>query len=820
MSIEVHGSGRRWWGTAAIWMGCAVLFFSGCAGSGGDPEPGSPGGPCYPNGTCDMGLACTAGVCLCDGDDPCDGVDCGEHGDCAALRGSPVCVCDEGHHPEELICVADPGSVCEGQDCSGHGTCAVAGEQAVCVCDSGYYSQALSCLMEPQPPCESVACSDHGFCATDLDGAALCVCDSGYHAEALECVGDPPPACEGVDCSGHGLCVADLDGAAFCLCDEGFDDDGLSCVPVPDSPCEGIECSGHGFCVANMEGAAFCFCDEGYYDDGLTCVPVPESPCDGVDCSGHGFCAVDPADNPFCVCDVGFEEDGLECTLVDDCSIMLEDDFDDGMVAPWTVVDGDVSVVEGRLRVVRVPLKWGVARQDLPQVVDGFFEAEARMQLLTDQSLVSLCLEDTASDPWQRYCMTLNTKTENGSQRGAHLLVNTIHDNSANDPDKELIEDNFDPGTQTEHTLRMTRSPDGQLDLFVDGVSVGSAIDNRIQRFDRIGLYGMQDTNAGHGGFFDDVRLVTCAAPECDLIQVEQLDELPLNLWTVATEPREGFAYLVGGYEVNNGPNTQCLANIWRYELATDSITDLGPILPYARYAQGRNEMAWADNGKLYISPGLGPTVNNGWGSHRCIIEFDPTGPTATEKACFASNRWNLGVVNGHDGYMYFLGGWNGGSLNDVWRYDPDTDQLTHTGATTPMPGNSIGYAIATTASGLSYIFTNQYAGRRLYSFDPSDLSFADLAGVDFTSAAAWISNDGLVHTLTGADPDNHRQLVTYDPAAGQLDIEDLGQSVFGERRNPAQCPDTAAGHLYAFGGSVLDSSQPIAEVERTSCLP
>jgi hypothetical protein len=510
------------------------------------PAMGGEGDPCYPNGTCDEGLECDeADICVAAEPSPCAGVDCSGHGVCAVSGEEPVCACDEGYHAVALDCVADdPGDPCLEVTCSGHGVCAVAAGEALCLCDEGYHAADLGCLADDPGPCLDVTCSDHGVCAV-AGGAALCVCDEGFHPDELACVGnDPDDPCAGIDCAGHGACddsggapACDCDegfhavslaciadevdpclevtcsghgvcavagGAALCVCDEGFHAAALECAADAPDPCLDVVCSGHGICAA-AAGEPLCICDEGFHAEALECVADPPDPCLDVDCSGHGFCAV-AASEPLCVCDDGYHDEALECLEDDSCTNVFADDFEDGVLAPWTAVAGEVSVTGGRLRVVRTGSRWGEAEVALGATLDGAWEVEVEMELLTAQSVVSLCVQAPGAAV-HYYCLTLNTKTENGSTRGAHLFVDTMVDNVGVPPASELIEYAFDPGVGVPHLLRLTRSAAGLFELFVDGTSRGTATNAALTTFDRLHVYGMQDTSGGHGGFLDDVMI-------------------------------------------------------------------------------------------------------------------------------------------------------------------------------------------------------------------------------------------------------------------------------------------------------------------------
>ncbi|MBN2497043.1 MAG: hypothetical protein JXR96_20795, partial [Deltaproteobacteria bacterium] len=583
--------------------------------------------------------------------------------------------------------------------------------------------------------------------------------------------------CNGAESCESGVCQP---GSAPCS------DDGLDCTQT----CDGF----NHLCNVLMPG--HCLIDGACYGDGE---PDPGDPCQECDPSQSTSDWTRDTSNPGCW----------------ECSLLVSDDFEDGTVAPWVIETGNVSVTGGRLLAVRTATNHGTCHLDTS--VSGGLELEVDIQLYTSNSTGTLCLRTGLSG---MYCLILNTMTENGAQKGAHFMK-TYSPNATVPPETRLIETFFDPGTSVSHHLKVIRSSSGDWELFVDGASVGTANDTEYTSFDRLWINGFQDSNGGHGAYFDNVVLSDCegGGPACDITQVSQLNDLPQNLNSTASVPRDGRIYLVGGYETNSGASTQCLANVWGYDMASDTTTDLGEILPYAKCPQGAVEMTWADNGKLYMGPALGPTINSGWGSHRCVIEFDPAGPSAVERACFPSTRWNIAVVNGNDGYLYFLGGWNGGSITDIYRYDPVNDTLTDTGVNIPVAGNSIIGGVAECGDGTSYFWTNMYANDDLYLFDAADLSMTNMAHVGLNARNSWLGQDGKVYALV-SDSLFFDTLVFFDPSLGSLETEDLGQNVFAGRQSACFSADTQAGHLYAFGGEAEGGGQPLDTVERTDCLP
>jgi len=170
---------------------------------------------------------------------------------------------------------------------------------------------------------------------------------------------------------------------------------------------------------------------------------------------------------------------------------------------PWSRHKGIARLEDGRLRLEREGGEAGSVFLAPQRPLGGRLELGATMSLLTDQSLITACLHERR---WgRRVCLTLNTKTENGSQRGAHLLCNASKDNIGVPPESELAEYRFDPGVKRQHRLEVERLADGSWVMWVDGVQRGTSAACRLDIVDEITLSGFQDSDPGHGGYFDDV---------------------------------------------------------------------------------------------------------------------------------------------------------------------------------------------------------------------------------------------------------------------------------------------------------------------------
>ncbi len=219
----------------------------------------------------------------------CELSSCGSWGECVIVEGSPVCLCDEGWHPESLTCVKDEDS-CAGVTCSGQGICASGSDGAVCLCNSGYHREGPVDCVKDEDPCEGVDCSGHGDCAVRDEVWPECYCEEGWHASGLTCVEDLDP-CEGVDCSGHGECGLTADRWIACACDEGHYAAGLACVTAEEL-CSLMDCGEGGECVHDGP-APRCECPVGYYNPWPTACAVGSSAFGRI-CNEDGWCWENP----------------------------------------------------------------------------------------------------------------------------------------------------------------------------------------------------------------------------------------------------------------------------------------------------------------------------------------------------------------------------------------------------------------------------------------------------------------------------------------------------------------------------------------------
>jgi formylglycine-generating enzyme required for sulfatase activity len=310
------------------------------------------------------------------------------------------------------------------------------------------------------------------------------------------------------------------------------------------------------------------------------------------------------------------------------------------------------------------------------------------------------------------------------------------------------------------------------------------------------------------------------APTSCTPYSSTTIKSLPIAVgYSATTKPINGKIYIFGGQGNNSAP---CYDNVWSYDIAADTMTDLGSVLPYKMCYLHQYDTAIGNNGKVYISPSLGSTFNGGWGSHKCLVEFDPAANTAVERACFASNRWMLRLVRANDGLIYIFGGWNGGMVNEIWTYDAAQNQLTKLSTVFPSALNNYTEEALLGPDGRIYL----YHRTDLAVFDPTTKAITVVGKHGLPSgfvAKAWVGNDGKIHGLaddaaTGA---TMGVAFTTDPSTLLTTHKVLASPALPNWFS-AWSVDEASGYLYAFGGSTtgLGAGPMTGASLRLGCLP
>ena len=215
-------------------------------------------------------------------------------------------------------------------------------------------------------------------------------------------------------------------------------------------------------------------------------------------------------------CDDGGTEAGDGCSgtcTPEVITCAIDEDFskDAGVLGLQTL--GDITVDNGRLRVVRVNNQWGHTDTSIT-TLSGAFELNVTVSLYSNASVTSAAIKQWNENKTETdgYHVVIGNENQNASPSGLFFYFNSDHGNS---PGSEtpatniLISHPFNAVQGVEYSVKLTRSAAGEFGLYLDGTPVGTATDTRVTSFDHFHLHGGNDGSNGHGGIYDDVRLCT-----------------------------------------------------------------------------------------------------------------------------------------------------------------------------------------------------------------------------------------------------------------------------------------------------------------------
>jgi hypothetical protein len=258
----------------------------------------------------------------------------------------------------------------------------------------------------------------------------------------------------------------------------------------------------------------------------------------------------------------------------------------------------------------------------------------------------------------------------------------------------------------------------------------------------------------------------------------------------LCSEVIAGKIYLFGGCRALDDH----VDSIFVYDIAKNSWREARGRMPYAFDGSGNCSAVW--RGKVYMNPGIGPTRNNGWGSHDRIIEFDPATESAVEKASFGAVVWGVSPLTMGD-YIYWLGACGIGQEEKIWRYDPNKDEVA---CVCRLAGGGRALSAIKGPDGRAYCFGGQ--GRRQVDIYDPNTNTCVLAPVSLPQPLGdplvWPGPGSLIYLTTiGRDP----HLWSFDTATSK--ITDLGPLYsFAEGCEwPAISYDPATSNVYFFGG-------------------
>ena len=84
-------------------------------------------------------------------------------------------------------------------------------------------------------------------------------------------------------------------------------------------------------------------------------------------------------------------------------------------------------------------------------------------------------------------------------------LCNTPYTGQGTNPEQEIIDHSFDPPADENYRIHLVHNDRGTT-LVLNGMEVGCESSScLVDSFDQITIYGLQQSNPGHGGFVDDV---------------------------------------------------------------------------------------------------------------------------------------------------------------------------------------------------------------------------------------------------------------------------------------------------------------------------
>jgi hypothetical protein len=211
------------------------------------------------------------------------------------------------------------------------------------------------------------------------------------------------------------------------------------------------------------------------------------------------------------------------------------------------------------------------------------------------------------------------------------------------------------------------------------------------------------------------------------------------------TSGKKGMIY--GG----TSHNAQQEGHLFSYDIATDTMTDIGVPIPGEMYV---GTLTTGIDGKIYGGTSKWPQS----GSHLFI--YDPVTNTTIDKGNPVPGDYIDSLTTGLDGRIY------GGTLDGLFNahffiYDPVSDSIIDKG--TPIPGARRILSLTTGLDGKIYGGTTN---SHLFIYDPITDNFID-KGMPVPGAYIWVlttGNDGRVYGGTGSLTLGNAHLFIYDP--------------------------------------------------------
>lgn len=290
--------------------------------------------------------------------------------------------------------------------------------------------------------------------------------------------------------------------------------------------------------------------------------------------------------------------------------------------------------------------------------------------------------------------------------------------------------------------------------------------------------------------------------------------------YVVAEDSSQGQALVFGGITVS-GTWTSAIRE---FTAPTGTWRTLPIQLPYPYVSNERHGAARASNGRYYVAPGNGP---GGWGQNDQIIEIDPELGTVQERAAIVapgSNIWGVALAPAPQGGIYTFGGWNGGGLDAIRHYDPQSNQMRTLAARLTAP-RTVG-ARVTHPNGRIYLFgSNNSEFRAAEVFDPASETLRALPNPGLFGfnhgTQGWVGGDQAIYlwnpnaTYLGSAAGH---VIRFDPEAEQF--QDLGAPPLPGYFANGAWRHAQTGDIYFFGltlpGHVWgESGETVGEVWR-----
>jgi WD40 repeat protein len=264
----------------------------------------------------------------------------------------------------------------------------------------------------------------------------------------------------------------------------------------------------------------------------------------------------------------------------------------------------------------------------------------------------------------------------------------------------------------------------------------------------------------------------------------------------------KGKLYLIGGAE-KVGPSVfddQYSDRITCFDPTTGRFTKMKATLPYGIHSL-KHPAVHGDT--IYLSPGIGPTQANGWGSHGRLVEYDVKADRACESADYPKQEaiWHSDLTCSDDGVVYVFAGWNGDNVAASWRHDPGGKVLKEL----PRSINGRSLSLCRLPDGKTIVFGTRTGvhsyDRSVVLFDPAEETFTD-TGADIpeqflrSSRFSWPGQGGVVY-LANLDSG---KVFAFDRAAkrfsvAEFDLPDMEAGVTGQLVQGAY--DASSGRVY-----------------------